>query len=133
MRATLAALALVLSVGACSDIAGLGNLTGNYDLQRVDGQLLPYVADESLNGTYRLELTRSTLVLHRDGTYTTTFTWRETIRGSVVSDTETFDGTYERTGNDIYLYDDFDGTTTIARVEGGRLFIDSDGITFEYR
>jgi hypothetical protein len=131
MRATLAALALVFSVAACSDLTGPGSLTGTYDLRSVNGQGLPYTVDQS--ALYRLDLAGSSLTLHRDGTYTTTFLWRETIRGSTTTDTEHFEGTYSRSGDEIYLYDDFDGSTTIAYVEGSRVVIESEDLTFEYR
>ncbi|HYD53081.1 MAG TPA: hypothetical protein VEA99_10650 [Gemmatimonadaceae bacterium] len=130
MRAVLAALALVISVAACSDITGPGS-TGTYDLETVNGRSLPFVVRSEIG--YRLELTRSTLTLERDGSYTSTFTWRETENGQSFTDTERYSGTYERRGDDLWLYDDFDGSTTEAYWQGNRLVVLGEGVTYEYR
>lgn len=133
MRALFAALALVVTVGGCTDITGPGGLfDSTYELRTVNGQTLPYVVDQSTG--YRLELTRSVLTLENDGYYTTTFTWRETINGrTTILPPERFDGTYERSGNQLFLYDDEDGSVTTAFWENNRLIVTSGGAEYEYR
>lgn len=131
MRTVLAALTLMLGVAACSDLTGPGAMTGTYELEAVNAQRLPFVADQS--ATYRLELARSTLTLNRDSTYTSTFTWRETIRGSTTTEVERYDGTYSRSGDDLYLYDSFDGSRTEAYFDGRALVVYDSGLEFEYR
>ena len=130
MRAALAALALVMSVTACSDITGLGDY-GTYDLRSVNGRGLPFVVENTSN--YRLELVRSTLTLERGGEYSTTFTWRETEFGSTRTETERFTGYYEREGDDLWLYDDFNGDETYGYFDGRSLWVQAGGVEYEYR
>ena len=131
MRALFAALALVVSVAACSDLTGPGSFNGTYELEAVNGRSLPYVVDQDVG--YRLELTRSSLRMERDGYYETTFTWRETIDGRSTVDTERYTGTFEREGNDVWLYDDYDGSVTRGYWSGNRLVVTASGMEYEYR
>jgi hypothetical protein len=131
MRATLAALALVFSVAACSDLTGPGTLTGTYDLQRVDGRTLPYVTAQSVG--YREELIGSSLRLDRDGYYETTFTYRYVIDGRSSVEQRAYSGTYERDGSDLWLYDDRSNEEYYAYWERDRVIVTSDGIEYEYR
>ena len=125
LTAATAATALVGT--ACGDSTGIGgNVTGSYELVRVNGQSLPVQL-----GTDIVEA--GLLVIDSDGTFTETIQVREV--GTVLSEQFTFTGFWDDDGGDIRL--DYDNSTDVyfaERRSGGRLvYEDRFGDEYEYR
>ena len=124
---TVATAATALVGTACGDSTGIGgNVTGSYELVRINGRSLPVQL-----GTEVIE--EGVLEIDSDGTFAETIWFRPV--GSASSDDFTFTGTWDEDGGDIRL--DYDNSTEVYfadRRSGGRLvYEDSFGDEWEYR
>ena len=123
--------ASVLAITACGDgPTGIsGSPEGTWFLQTINGTPPPFTIVE-ITG-YRVEVMGGVLDLFADGTYTNTYTYRETENG--ISDTvdETDFGTYFQSGSTIFLEDD-QGFEAQATISGDQLTISEGGFTIRY-
>lgn len=130
-RSTFAALALVTTFAGCSDLAGLGGLTGTYSLESLNGQRLPVTFFQS--STVREELVASTLRLESDEEYTVRFTYRITTASGSRTESEESRGFFERDGDEIRFEDPDTGDVTYGYVSGDRIELDAGGDRYVYR
>jgi hypothetical protein len=94
----LAGALLIGSATACSDLTGNNvNAEGAYQLQRVNGSVVPYTyTDQNGNSIY---LQSDVYSLNNDGSYTEFRTWR--TNGLAQSGTE--DGDWSQSNNVVYF------------------------------
>jgi hypothetical protein len=127
LTAATAATALVGT--ACSDVTGIGSdITGSYELIRVNGQSLP-ADDVSGDVTFYTGV----LELNSDGEFVDLIQYR--VPGDPrIYDSEVY-GTWDRSGNGIRLVYDGSGFETFAeRPSSSRLIVeDESGNRLEYR
>lgn len=123
--------ASVLAVSACGDgPTGIsGSAEGTWFLQTINGTPPPFTIVSITD--YRVEVMGGVLDLHADGTYTNTYTYRETENGVATTIEETDFGTYFRSGSTITLEDD-EGFTAQATISGDQLTINEGGFTIRY-
>lgn len=133
MRRIFAAFALVATLGACTELAGLtGALDGTYYLETFNGQRPPVLLSSAFPSE---ELTDSELRLYSNGEYRVTFYYRvESTTGSGTrTETEEATGTFTRSGDELRFRDDATGGLTYAYVDGQRVEVDASGDTYVYR
>lgn len=123
--------ASVLAISACGDgPTGIsGSAEGTWFLQTIDGTPLPVTIFETTG--YRVEVMGGVLDLHANGTYTNTYTYRETENGVPTTIDETEFGSYFQSGSTITLEDD-EGFTAQATISGDQLTISEGGFTIRY-
>jgi hypothetical protein len=98
MRVLLAAALLVGGATACSDLTGNNvSAEGAYDLQTVNGQIVPYTYNDT-NGN-SIFLQSDFYTLQSDGTYQEFRTWR--TNGVLQSGNE--EGEWSQSSNVVYL------------------------------
>jgi hypothetical protein len=131
MRRLLLAIGAV-SLFACGDSSGPGNASaeGTWDLIRINGSPLPFTVIE-IAGSYRYEVISDRFVVHSNGTWNETFTYRETENGTVSTTTESDAGTWAQSGSTVSVtYSD--GTVTTGTISGDRITISAEGFVFIY-
>ncbi|HEX6251952.1 MAG TPA: hypothetical protein VFZ56_11010 [Gemmatimonadaceae bacterium] len=123
--------ASVLAISACGDgPTGLsGSAEGRWFLQSINGTPPPVTIIDITS--YRLEVLSGVLDLESNGTYTNTFTYRETENGFPDTVTETEFGTYYRSGSRIIMEDD-QGFEAEATISGDQLTFVESGFTVRY-
>ena len=96
-------LALVLPLAGCGDTDSTGPSpsVGTYALQLVNNAALP--ATVIAAGPFRREVTAGEISLAGDGSFSSTFSLRETNSGVVSSQTTTTVGTYRQEENALLL------------------------------
>jgi hypothetical protein len=132
MRRLCALLALVL-ISACNgDSTSPSSGLGTYALQTVNDTEIPFLIDTD-NSTYSTYITGDVLVLKGDNTYTETVSLVDQFTdGSNDEYTESYSGTWTRTGSTITLTDSDDNTTLTGTLEGTALTIIVEGLTLIY-
>jgi hypothetical protein len=120
------AMVLPLALSSCGDSTGPGG-SGTYTLRSIDGDPVPAFTsegDEVLSGFVRL---------NSNGTFDASHTFDAGFGGT---DTETFEGTWDRSGDEITLFfDDPDGPGEAqidATIEGDELLIFDDSGVWIY-
>jgi len=123
--AALLALAAVVSCGGETPTSPSVSLSGTYTLQTVNGMSLPYTYPQD---TYdKFEFLSDVRVLSDSGTFTETYTNRQTENGQATTFTRTSTGTYTAVGGGITFFHpegaEFGsvgvGTLTIRSVSAG--------------
>lgn len=128
-----AAAALLLLAAACGGDDGndpIDSIAGTYTLRSVNGQALPAVLYD--DGSYKIEVTGATYVLSSSGSFTNTFSLRETEAGVVTPSSESYRGTYVVNGSTVTFTDE-EGDVSSATRSGDELTFSSDGITAVFR
>jgi hypothetical protein len=139
------AVGVVCLVAACSGDAtrpsSTAQIAGEYTLQTIDGQPLPYTLVEVAGG-YLLQQVSGTMTLNANRTFIEQALLRETINtigGPVVSDTIiVLDGSWEAEDSVIVLTSQRDGSVLFGTANGGRLTLHFEGndaqlVTYFYR
>lgn len=134
MRKLLGVVALCLVQAACSGDATrpspTAQIAGEYALQTINGQPLPYTLVEVFGG-YLLQQLDGSITLNVDRTYSEQALLRETISaigGPVVTDTTVIlDGTWEAEDSAIVLTSQRDGSVLFGTANGGRLTLYFEG------
>ena len=104
-------LSLALTAAACTDSTGPGDsLAGTYQLESVNGASLP-VTICGQGPCY--DILSADITLFSNGRYQSTNRYRD--------GTESADGTWLLSGNNLALIDSFDGYESYATVSGRRL------------
>lgn len=131
LRTLFAASALLVTLAGCSDLTGIGGVTGTWTLESLNGQRLPVTFYQT--STTREELVASTLRLESDDEYVVRFTYRITTSSGSRTETDETRGFYDRDGNEIRFEDPSDGGVTWGYLEGSRLELESAGDLYVYR
>lgn len=131
LRSLFAASALVVTLAGCSDIAGLGGITGTWSLESLNGQRLPVTFYQS--GTTREELVSSTLRLEGDDEFVVRFNYRVTDALGSRTESDESRGYYSRRGEELRFEDPSTGGITYAYIAGDRLELESSGDLYVYR
>lgn len=131
LRSLFAASLLVVTLAGCSDLTGIGGVTGTWTLESLNGQRLPVTFFQS--STVREELVSSTLRLESDEEYVVRFTYRITTAAGARTETDETRGFYDRTGDEIRFEDPTDGGVTYGFLDGNRLELESSGDLYVYR
>jgi hypothetical protein len=121
------------SLLACGDSSGPGvsSAIGTWNLVSVNGSPLPYTV-VLIQPTYRLEVLSDVFVATANGTFTETFTTRETENGTVTTTTETDNGTWSQTGNTVTIVYS-DATTSTATISGNTITLSEQGLVLVYQ
>jgi hypothetical protein len=130
---------LILAIGAVSLLAcgdsdpsgpGSASAEGTWDLITINGSPLPFTVIE-LAGSYRFEVISDRFVAHSSGTWTETFTYRETEEGVVTTTTETDVGTWSQSGSNVTVTAS-DGRVTTVTISGDRITLSEGGFVSVY-
>ena len=103
------------------------SIAGTWDLTSVNGTALPFVINQT--GTDKLELVGDVVTATATGTYTESFSFRETLNGVVTTTTEPDNGTYTINGNAITLNSSTNGSITGA-LSGNTFTLVDQGFVF---
>ena len=129
MRRLLLTLAATTALAgtACSDITGVGDVAGSYELVRVNGQSLP-----ASDNTGSVTFYGGVLELDNDRTFVDLLQYRGFGDPAVINDEEF--GRWERSGSEIRLEYDRGFVSFAERQSSSRLTVrDNAGNRFEYR
>jgi hypothetical protein len=133
MKKALLAFAVFAVVGCGSDSTGVAaSAEGTWNLQTVNGSGLPFTAAFIANPVYRLEILSDQFVVHADGTYSESFTTRETNGTTVTTTTDTDNGTWVQ-NNAALTITASDGTVSSAAISGNTITVDQSGAVLVYR
>ena len=97
--AVLLALAAVVSCGGDSPTSPSVNVSGTYTLRTVNGTSMPYTYPQDVYD--RFEILSDVRVLSDSGTFTDTYTNRQTLNGEATTFTRISVGTYTVSGGEI--------------------------------
>lgn len=128
MKKIVAVLLLSTSI-ACGDATGPSSVTGNYTLRTINDASLPVILDDSTD--YRLEITDGEVNLDSDESFSDITYYRETSGTQVITDTQVFQGTYFRAGNNI-TFTTTDGDSYTMALDGRSLTQNVQGTIFIY-
>ena len=122
---------LVLGIAACGDDGlSLEEIVGTYTLQTIDGEAIPWVKFQT-GTTYTLEVTGGNVILNELRTCTNTIMFRETLDGTVTTETETVVCQYSFTDGTLIMTFPVAGTglnasivgSLLSYTDGGNLYI----------
>ena len=114
---TVATAASALAITSCGDITGVGNVTGAYELQTINGQFLPVTVDDPSQGT--IIILGGEIILDSDETFSDLIDYRFPGSSQIIPQDVT--GTYTRSGNTITFFPDGGGQYTMTVSSNGRL------------
>jgi hypothetical protein len=133
MRKALVALAAIALLGCGGDSTGVNaSAVGTWNLQTVNGSALPYTAVFVANPLYKLEILSDVFVVRSDGSYTETFTSRETNGATVTTTAEDDTGTWVQ-NNAALTVTASDGTPSSGAISGNTATINTQGLVLVYR
>jgi hypothetical protein len=127
--------AVLLSAAACSD-GGTGpsaeaNIAGNYTLQTVNGNPLPW--RPFVVGNDFVEITSGSGTVNADNTYSLRIDVRTSVDGQITMDPVTEVGTWTRNGNNV-SFRSSDGSVANGTVTGNQISLtDQDGFVLVFR
>ena len=135
---------LLLTIGAISAVAcggdsstGPGDMSavGSFQLQTVNGSVLPYTAVSLPSPVFKLELLSDLVVIRSDGSYTQTFSTRQTQGTTVTTDAQAVSGTWTQSNGTVTFTPTGGSPSTLARgiVAGDVLTVTVTGAVFVYR
>ena len=101
MRTVCITLALALLAGCGSDSNAPKSVDGSYTLTSVGGHSLP--ANIYSETDYTLDVTKGSVELHENGTFTDSYDFSENDAGAITTATVPCSGTWTRLGNNIAL------------------------------
>jgi hypothetical protein len=132
MRKTLIAMAAVALLGCGGDSTGPAvSAVGTWNLQTVDTKQLPYTAVFVASPLYKLEILSDVFVARADGSYTETFTERETDGTTVTTTSNDDTGTWVQHNASLTITSS-DQTTTNATISGKTITINAQGLVLVY-
>lgn len=103
------------------------SIAGTWSLTSVNAVGLPFVINQS--GNDKLELVGDVVTATATGTYTETFSYRETLNGVVTTSSQPDNGTYTINGNAITLNSSTTGPITGA-LSGNTFTVVDQGFVF---
>ena len=120
-------------LGCGGDSTGPGaSAVGTWKLQTVNGSALPYTVAFVASPPYRLEIVDDTFVASANGTYTESFTTRETDGSTVTTQTDSDNGTWTQNDNVVTITAS-DGTVSSATISGDIITASESGFAFVFR
>ena len=131
MRRLMLSAALALLAAGCdsnNSVSPSVSLTGNYSLQTVNGQALPYTFSTS-QGTFQLQA--DVLTLNADGSYQDIGQYISEDTGQPFTSTEI--GTYSAVNGSITFFDQTDGIEFSGSLSGSILTEIAGGVTEVFR
>ncbi len=131
--AALLVLTLTLVLGACAADRSTGpnqSMTGTWNLQSVNGGILPYLLAQSGNDT--LVLLSDVIVADGGGTFTDQTIIQSTVSGAMTTDTIPDGGKYVVTGSTATLTFASDSSTASGTINGNRMALTTSGVSLVY-
>lgn len=120
-RFVLACAAVTLLACGGSDSTGpVASAEGSWSLQTVGGSALPYTYAYDAATQHRLEVLSDVFDISSDGTYTETFTTRETLGTQVTTSTDSDAGTWTQSGKSVTITFS-DGSHLTATINGDQI------------
>jgi hypothetical protein len=133
MRKALIAVATVALLGCGGDSTGPAvSAVGTWNLQTVNKAPLPYTAVFVANPLYKLEILSDVFVARADGSYTETFTERETDGTTVTTTSDDDIGTWVQNSTALSITSS-DQTTTSASISGNTITLSTGGLVLVYK
>jgi hypothetical protein len=130
-RALLLTVLAIASVGCGDDGAGPdGSIAGRYELRTVNGNNLPYTLVAL--GNDRFEFLSGFAQVNTDGTFSVSFTTRQTVGGQTTTTTDADSGTWTQTGNQL-RFTFSDATTSTGVVSGNEITVIEGQVSFVFR
>lgn len=133
LRAALVPAVMLLALAGCdSDSTGpdANAHVGTYTLVTVNGSPLPFVVVQVLND--KIEVTKGSVTLNADGTYSDRVTLRATEGGSTTTEEEASTGTYAMNGTSVSFIETSSGETYSGSLSGDDLTVIVEGFTAVY-
>jgi hypothetical protein len=132
MRKALIALAAVALLGCGGDSTGpVASPVGTWNLESVGGAPLPYTVLFVANPLHKLEILSDVFEARADGTYTETFTQRETDGTTVTTTSDGDTGTWVQHNASLTLTSS-DQSTTSAAISGNTITVSAAGLVLVY-
>ena len=133
MRKALIAAAAMALLACGGDSTGPAvSAAGTWNLQTVNNSPLPFTAAFVANPLYKLEIVSDVFVARPDGTYTETFTERETDGTTVTTTSNDDTGTWVQHGTAVTLTSS-DQTITSASISGNTITVSTQGLVLVYK
>jgi hypothetical protein len=134
MKKALIALAAVALLGCGGDSTGpAANPVGTWNLQTVDNATLPYTLAFIANPLYKLELVSDVFVVRADGSYTETFTERETDGTTVTTTSDDDTGTWVQHNGSLTITSSSDQTSVNAAISGNTITVNTEGLVLVFK
>ena len=122
--------AVTLVGSACgNDATAPEVVSGTYRLERVNGNVLPFLAEQS--GSFRIDILSGSLIVRADRTFTGEIVSTQTNGQSVQTLTEQTGGTYTRTGSTI-TFSETGSISYQGQVSATTLTAQRAGVTFTF-
>ena len=134
MRKMLIAVAAVALLGCGGDSTGVAaSPVGTWNLQTVDNAPLPYTAVFIANPLYKLEILSDVFVVRADGSYTETFTERETDGSTVTTTSDDDTGTWVQNNGALTITSSSDQSAVSAAISGNTITVNSEGLILVFK
>jgi hypothetical protein len=132
MRKALIALAAVALLGCGGDSTGpAASAVGTWNLQTVNNAPLPFTAAFIANPLYKLEILSDVFVVRADGSYTETFTERETDGTTVTTTSDDDTGTWVQ-HNGALTITSSDQSSVDAAISGNTITVNTQGLVLVF-
>jgi hypothetical protein len=118
-----------LMTGCAPDTTGPSRPDGTYQLDRVNGGSLPFLAESTSSG--KLEIIGGSMAIGADGTFAAQVTSRETAGTAATTVTQQVNGTFTIAG-DRLTFTEVTGERYTGVFSGGRLTAQRADVTFEF-
>jgi lipocalin-like protein len=134
MRKALIALAAVALLGCGGDSTGpAASAVGTWNLQTVNNATLPYTLAFIANPLYKLELVSDAFVVRADGSYTETFTERETDGTTVTTTSDDDTGTWVQNNGALTITSSSDQSSVNAAISGNTITVNAQGLVLVFK
>ena len=132
MRRVMMALGTISLLACGGDSTGpeVASAVGTWNLVTVNGSPLPFIIVQ-VQPSYKLELLSDRFVVNADGTYSETFSYRETDNGTVTTTTDGDTGTWTQS-NAALTITASDGTVSQAAISGDTITASESGFVSVY-
>ena len=134
MKKMLIALAAVALLGCGGDSTGpAASAVGTWNLQTVDKAPLPYTVVFIANPVYKLEILSDVFEVRADGTYTETFTERETDGTTVTTTSNDDSGTWVQNNGALTITSASDQSVVSGAISGNTITVNTQGLVLVFK
>jgi hypothetical protein len=134
MRKMLIAMAAVALLGCGGDSTGpAASAVGTWNLQTVDNASLPYTIAFIANPLYKLEILSDVFVVSPDGSYTETFTERETDGTTVTTTSDSDNGTWVQNNAALTITSASDQSVVTGAISGNTITVNTQGLVLVFK
>jgi hypothetical protein len=134
MRKALIAVAAVALLGCGGDSTGpAASAVGTWNLQTVDNAPLPYTLLFVANPLYKLEILSDTFLVRADGSYTETFTERETDGTTVTTTSDNDTGTWVQNNAALTITSSSDQSAVSGAISGNTITVNTQGLVLVFK